>query len=49
MSDRDKLVQEALDAMTAAGRLPEPLVLGALPDEVLRAIIARFTGPQFVA
>ena len=48
-SEREALEREALDAMTAANRIPEPMVIAHLPDEALRAIVARYTGPLFVA
>jgi hypothetical protein len=47
--EREALEREALDAMRAADRLPEPAVIRHLPDEVLQAIIARYTGPLLVA
>lgn len=38
-AERVKLIQEASDAMTAAGRIPELAVLMALPDELLQQVI----------
>jgi hypothetical protein len=46
--DRVRLIQEAAEAMRAAGRIPELAVLMALPDEHLRAIVDYHTGPKRV-
>jgi hypothetical protein len=50
MSDSDsvRLIQEATEAMVAAGRIPELAVLMALPDEHLRAIVEYHTMPKHV-
>ena len=48
MTEREKLEQEAAEAMKAAGRIPETAILAVLPDETLRAVVDYFTGPRFV-
>lgn len=49
LKGREKLVQDAADAMRRNGRIPELAYLNALPDELLRAIISHHTGPFIVA
>jgi hypothetical protein len=44
MTERDKLIDEALAAMKAARRLPERAVLAGCSDDMLRRIIAYYGG-----
>lgn len=45
MAEREKLMESAMAAMRAAGRLPERQVLVGLPDDMLREIAASHGGP----
>jgi len=48
-SERERLIQEAAEAMRGNGRIPELHVLRSLPDEMLEAIIGYHAGPFRVA
>ena len=49
ITDHATLAAEAAEAMRRNGRIPEPAVLDALSDDMLREIIAYHTGPFYVA
>jgi hypothetical protein len=49
MTDRDSLIESAIAAMRASGRIPEPAVLASLSDDMLRNLIAYYTGPVVAA